>query len=153
MEKVEVTLTGPAKIDGRWRKPGETIPVSETVRDHLREAKVIHCNLDDVIQDVKGSGDIRSEIALELGRRAVAQAVAERDANWSTALDHFQTMAEDERDDAIAALKAAHFADVQALQKRVTDAETEAGDLRAKVAELEAKATDTQSAKGATKKA
>lgn len=154
MEKVEVTLTGPAKVNGRRRKAGETITVSETVRDHLREAKVIHCDLDDVIQDVKGSGDIRSAFALvELGERAVAQAVAERDAHWSTALDHFQTMAEDDRDDAIAALKADHLAEVQALQKRVADAKSEADGLRAKVAELEAKAPDIQSAKGATKKA
>lgn len=153
MEKVEVTLIGPAKINGRWRKPGETHLVSEEVRGQLLAAKVVAGDLDGVAQDARASGDIRSAIALELGRRAVAAAVAERDAHWSTALDHFQTMAEDDRDDAIAALKADHRAEVQVLEKRAQGAEAEADGLRAKVAELEAKTPDTQSAKGAVKKA
>lgn len=153
MGKVEVTLTGPAKIDGRWRKPGETHLVSEEVRSQLIASKVVAGDLDDVAQDVKASGDIRSAIALELGRRAVAAAVAERDAHWSTALDHFQTMAEDERNDAVAALQSDHLVEVQAIHKRLADANSEVGGLRAKVAELEAKVTDTQSAKGAVKKA
>ena len=36
--EIEVTLTGPAKISGAIRKPGETVRVTKTELAHLQEA-------------------------------------------------------------------------------------------------------------------
>ncbi|WP_439605407.1 hypothetical protein [Shinella sp.] len=133
-----VTLTGPAKIRGVREPAGKSVRVTMDIALQLAASGVI--NPAEVTAAAKPVVD-------------VVAAIAERDAHWSTALDHFQTMAEDQQADAIAALKADHLAEVQALEQRAADAEKEAGDLRATVAELEADATNTPSAKGAAKKA
>lgn len=137
-ETFHVTLTGPAKINGVREPAGKSVRVTTAIALQLAAAGVINPN------EVSASATSVVDVAV---------AIAERDAHWSTALDHFQTMAEDQQADAIATLKADHSAEVEVLEKRATDAKKEAGDLRAKVAELEATITNTQSAKGATKKA
>lgn len=133
-----VTLTGPAKVNGVREPAGKSVRVTTAIALQLAAAGVINPH------DVGASATPVVD---------VAAAIAERDAHWSIAMDHFQGMAEDQRTDAIAALKADHLAEVQALEKRAADAEVEAGTLRNRVAELEAATPNTPGAKGAVKKA
>ncbi|ANH04992.1 hypothetical protein [Shinella sp. HZN7] len=137
-ETFYVTLTGPAKVNGVREPAGKSVPVTLTVALQLAASGVI--NADEVTASATPVVD-------------VATIIAERDAHWSTALDHYQTMAEDQQADAIATLKADHLAEVQALEKRAADAEVEAGTLRNRIAELEAATANTPGAKGAAKKA
>lgn len=137
-ETFYVTLTGPAKVNGVREPAGKSVPVTLTVALQLAASGVI--NADEVTASATPVVD-------------VAPLIAERDAHWSTALDHYQTMAEDQQADAIATLKADHLAEVQALEKRAADAEVETGTLRNRIAELEAATANTPGAKGAAKKA
>lgn len=133
-----VTLTGPAKVNGVREPAGKSVPVTMTLALQLAAAGVINPDLPPV-----PSASTVDAAAL----------IGERDAHWSTALDHFETMALDREAAAIASLQADHLAQAKALEKRAADAEKEAGELRAKVAELEAAIANTQAAKGAQKKA
>lgn len=135
---ISVTLTGPAKIGDKYRKAGEEVSVSADELRGLQEADAVPHDQDAVAAYVKGNGDLRAAVAQELTKRAVASAVAERDANWSTALDHFQSMALDEKDNAIADLRLDHQIELRKVEAREAEAIAEVTALRNRIAELEA---------------
>ncbi len=87
---VSVTLTGPAKIDGERKTAGATVSVPIKLALELAASGVINPDaaksLSVALQDIPLASDFDA---------AVAASVAERDGYWSTAFDHFETMAED----------------------------------------------------------
>lgn len=95
-QKISVTLTGPAKIDGKREPEGKTVSVSPSVALQLAASGVIN--------PVRFA---ETELLTGEVEAAVRVAVADREANWSTALDHFETMAEDRLNQALADLDAA----------------------------------------------
>lgn len=133
-EKVTVTLTSPAKIDGKLRPAGWSGAVTTELEVELRAAKVIHCDLDDIAEDVRSSDDLRSAVALELGRRAVSTAVAQRDAHWSTALDHFETMWEDQKLAALQHVEGEHRAEIETLDIELDTAKARIAALETELA-------------------
>lgn len=110
--QVSVTLTGPAKIDGKRREPGYTALVTPTFALQLAASGVIN-----PVQ----FGE--SEILTGEFEAAVRAAVAERDANWATAMDHFDTMAEDKLNEALDELQAEHSKVVELEGRATADAD------------------------------
>ncbi|SMD02566.1 hypothetical protein [Rhizobium sp. RU36D] len=112
-QKISVTLTGPAKIDGKREPEGKTVSVTAAVALQLAASGVIN--------PVRFA---ETELLAGEVEAAVRVAVADREANWATALDHFETMAEDRLNQALSDLDAANarIADLEAAAK--ADAET-----------------------------
>lgn len=133
-ESVTVTLTSPAKIDGKLRPAGWSGAVTTELEGELRAAKVIHCDLDDVAADTRASGDLLSAVALELGRRAVSTAIKQRDAHWSTALDHFETMWEDQKLAALQHAEGEHRAEIETLDIELDTAKARIATLETELA-------------------
>ena len=102
-DRISVRLTGPAKIDGLWRRPGEDVPVTV---DRARELAAL---------GVIGEGESSALADLAPGMPGFDQAVA--------------AMAKTLADAAVqAALEAAHselIADRAAARVRAEDAEAE----------------------------
>lgn len=95
-QKISVTLTGPAKIDGKREPEGKTVSVTAAVALQLAASGVIN--------PVRFA---EAELLTGEVEAAVRVAVADREANWSTAMDHFETMAEDRLNQALAELDVA----------------------------------------------
>lgn len=120
-EKVSVTLTGPAKIHGVREPAGRTVTVSTTLALQLAASGVINPEAAQALSAAISETPLGSDFDA-----TVRAAVADREANWATAMDHFETMAEDRE---------------IALEKRLEKAGADIGELIAAQAELEAKLT------------
>jgi hypothetical protein len=70
---VSVTLTGPAKIDGRRKPAGTTVSVSTTLALQLAESRVINPELAQSLSDAMSATPLESDF-----QAAVDKAVAER---------------------------------------------------------------------------
>ncbi|MBW8283326.1 MAG: hypothetical protein K0M55_06970 [Rhizobium sp.] len=100
---VNVTLLQPAKVGGVLRMPGRTVAVTQAQGDQLVDAGAAVRSGDVALADTPLGADFD---------QALASGIAEREALWSTAMDHFETMAEDE--------KAALRMEVDNLQAKLT---------------------------------
>jgi hypothetical protein len=134
-----ITLIGPAKVDRILRQAGDTVAVTRSQLSHLVAAGAAPAG---ALAGFAADLLLASEFDA-----ALAAAIAERDANWSTAMDHFETMAED-REIALEARLAKAGADLGAviaaqaeLQKTVSVATARAEAAEAALAK--AKADDT----------
>lgn len=129
---VEVVLSAPAKVGGRYRKAGDTVTVSDTIFGQLLAAGSIDetaTAVEVTSTNVQSGGDFD---------KALAAAVADREANWSTALDHFETMAADQWAAATVALEERHAADLQALEAKLAESETSLSEASQRIETLEA---------------
>lgn len=116
-DKVNVTLTGPAKVNGVREPAGKTVTVSTTLALQLAASGVINPEAAQALSAAISETQLGSDFDA-----AVRAAVADREANWATAMDHFETMAEDRE---------------IALEKRLEKAGADIGELIASQAELE----------------
>lgn len=93
--EISVELTGPAKVHGVREPAGKVITVSATLALQLAASGVIN---PEVAEQLSASLDLIASNRSGDVAGIVAAAVADREGNWATAFDHFQTMAEDEID-------------------------------------------------------
>ena len=132
---ISVELTGPAKVYGVREPAGKTVTVSATVALHLAAAGVINPELATSI--VAAAEPLGSDFD-----SAVRAAVADREANWSTAMDHFETMAEDSLEAALEAERGQAKARIEHLEadilKLKDDLDASEGD-NAKLEDMSAK--------------
>lgn len=117
----EVRLTGPAKIGGRWRQPGDVVPVDAEVFSQLRAAGVI-------APDAELAG-----VAGEAGAEVITLTRAEFDAQLAAAAKALADLALD------AAIDAAIAEVVAERDAALTRAEA----AEARVAEIAGAAAET----------
>lgn len=139
------TLTSPIKLDGEMKSAGTPVMVTEGV------LKQIEGCVDPLLTKLAFDPDapaptpiiaVETAVAAAVARNdaswngfleglrsdhkvEITTAVADREANWSTALDHFETIADDRRLADLAALQAETDARIAAIQKDA-DARVEA---------------------------
>lgn len=122
-DRISVCLTGPAKIDGRWRKPGEDVAVTTDMVRELAAAGVIPAADADAVADLASGMPgfdeaVRAaakELAVDAVEAATAELVAVRDAALARA-----TEAEAQRD-LLQARVTELQAEVAALQRQNTE--------------------------------
>lgn len=117
--KIAIRLVAPAKVDGRWRGVGETIPVSYDVALQLEAAGAIEALGTSMGELVPGAPGFDQEVA------AVAKMLA--DAAVKAAVE---------------AATAEVIADRDATRDRLHEIESEARSLQARNFELEAELAD-----------
>lgn len=98
---VNVTLTGPAKIDGKRQPAGTSVAVSILTALQLAASGSINPEAAQALAQAAAMPE--TALASDF-QAAVSAAIAEREAHWSTAMDHFETMAEDRQAAATAEL-------------------------------------------------
>ncbi|MCJ7996070.1 hypothetical protein J5N58_16755 [Rhizobium cremeum] len=147
-DKVNVTLTGPAKVNGVREPAGKTVTVSTTLALQLAASGVINPEAAKALSvAIAEPPPLGSDFDA-----AVRAAVADREANWATAMDHFETMAEDTLNAALADLqnKNGLLTEVEAkadtLQALLADAETKFSDLEARLTAEAARADAAEKA-------
>lgn len=123
-DRISIRLTGPAKIDGKWRKAGEDVPVTSELVRELAAAGVIE------------RGDDTATAELAPGMPGYDEAVATM----------AKTLADAAVEAAVEAALAEVVADRDAARIRANDAETALRRAEARVLELEAELHDAQTA-------
>lgn len=145
--KTEVTLIGPAKVGGRYRQAGAKVFVTDDERAHLVAAGALP---DDVfglsMEPIPLASDFDAAVA-----DAVSAAIADREANWSTAMDHFQTMAEDRQNDLLGRIQELET-DLANEALKVTKAEGDLAGANAKITDLETQLAAAKAASATTPK-
>lgn len=146
MGKVSVTLSGPAKIDGRREPAGKIVSVTTAVAQQLAANGVIAPATSFDMSDTPLTSDFDA---------AVAEAVAARTAEIQAQADAQLAAMNEALESAVAAAQGvieAAAAKTAELEASITAATGRAEEAEAKVAELEAKIAAASTNTGAGKK-
>ncbi|WP_028710407.1 hypothetical protein [Paracoccus pantotrophus] len=126
-DRISVRLTGPAKIDGRWRKPGEDVAVTTDMARELVAAGVI----------AEGEAQAVSDLAPGMpGFDEAVHAMA-------------KTLADAAVQAAVETATAELIADRDAYRARANDADAEVNRQAARILELEAELAVSEGRNGA----
>ena len=123
-DRISIRLTGPAKIDGKWRKPGEDVKVTPALGRELADAGVVEDSDDLAVADL-APGMPGYDEAVAAMARTLADAAVEA---------------------AVEAALAEVISDRDAARIRASDAEDAHRRAEARVLELEAELHDVQTA-------
>lgn len=126
-DRISVRLTGPAKIDGRWRKPGEDVAITTDMVRDLVAAGVI------------AEGEAQAVSDLAPGMPGLDEAV--------TAMA--KTLADAAVQAAVEAATAELIVDRDAYRARANDADAEVNRQAARILELEAELAVSEGKNGA----